>query len=109
MEHERHILQHNPRHSSFIEQPKDVTNERRSGSTDACCHPCLTQILARETTDDRLDFVWQGSQLDYVALESDIREPIREYRPGGFPNLAKHNCLVAGRRKAKLQAADSGK
>jgi hypothetical protein len=108
LQHERHILENNPRHVGRTEQAKDVIDEAGLLAAKSLCEARLRQVLARKPGNDEVHGARKPFQRRHIFVDRNLRESVAEYRNGSGLDLAEQLSVVAGASQAKFKTADSG-
>src|ERR1700742_3791314 len=95
MEHERYVLEHDPRHASLIENAKDMIDETRPIAANAGRLTRLAQVLAWESGGQHFDLSWQGTKMSDIALIRNRRKSLGEHCRRRRPILGNEDSLMS--------------
>lgn len=109
LEHERHVLQHQPPgpFAARVEEPEHVANESRVLASNPRCPSRLTQVLAREASCNEVDIA-HCLDVPHIADDPTFRKVLAKDSGGALVDLTEECGTVTGLAKAKLNPADAG-
>jgi hypothetical protein len=108
LQHERHVLEHEPWHRAALEKPEDLADKPRILATDADRATSLAQVLTGKSSADYIDALGQQTHTNDVRLDSDAGETSGKNGRRLGLDLAEHYGLVPSIVEPKLEATDSG-
>jgi len=106
VEHERNVFEDDPGYATLIQKTEDMTDETGPFACYACGEAGLTQILARESSDEQFNIVWKILQIGYVGFARNVGKSGFEDRTRWFPYFAEHRRFVAAGHQPTLQPPD---
>lgn len=108
MKHEGYILKDDPWYRPIVEQSENVPHQTRALTVDARGHPCLAQILARESGYEDLGIAGQPIQLRYVRTAFDVRKMLGQHSLSCRSNLTQQDSLMPAKREPELKPSYPG-